>query len=114
MPSPCQRASIATDPAARQAAETRTQGYLRSILSSQRHLLTERLDDEHADLAAARVPVLAIWGAADRLLPKRALGDLARVNREARHVTVPGAGHALVHTHPREVAAAIQAFPRES
>ncbi len=110
---PAQASSVA-DIAARQAAETRTQGYLRSVLSSRRHLLADRLDEEHAEIRRMFVPTLAIWGEVDTAIPARALGELARVNRDARQVVIPGAGHGLVHTHPREVAEAIRGFIAET
>ena len=102
------------DLAARQAAETRTRGYLRSVLSSRRHLLSERLEEEHRALQKAQVPVLAIWGAEDRVIPLTALGEMTQINRDTRQVTVEGAGHSLPHTHPREVARAITDFVRET
>lgn len=104
----------APDITAQQAAETRTRGYLRSVLSARRWTLAERLDEEHAALAAAGVPVLAVWGEHDRVIPLTAVGDLARVNRGARQVTVPFAGHGLPNSHAREVAAAVAAFVEET
>lgn len=100
--------------AARQAAETRTRGYLRSVLSSQRHFLAKRLDEDHAEVKRMYVPTLAIWGERDEVIPLQALGELAKANRDARQVVVPGAGHGLVHTHPDEVNRAIQTFLRET
>jgi pimeloyl-ACP methyl ester carboxylesterase len=105
--------SSVPDIAARQAAETRTRGYLRSVLSSQRHFLSRRLDEEHAEIARAGVPVLAVWGEADGVIPLTALEELARLNPEARQLAVPGAGHGLPHTHASPVAQAIGEFVRE-
>src|SRR5690606_10187131 len=106
--------STVPDLAARQAAETRTRGYLRSVLSSQRNMLAERLDEEHAELGRMHVPVLAVWGAEDRVIPSPAQGELGRLNRDARQVTIEGAGHGLVHTHPQQIASAISGFLRET
>jgi pimeloyl-ACP methyl ester carboxylesterase len=107
-------ASSVPDIAARQAAETRTRGYLRSVLSSRRNILAERLEEEHREVQRSGVPVLAIWGDADRSIRLTSLGELTRINRETRQVTVAGAGHSLAHSHPREVAGAIAAFIRET
>lgn len=96
--------------AARMAAETRVRGYLRSVLSSQRNLLGERLDADHAELRRMYVPTLAIWAEADRTIPPVAPGELAQANRDARHATIPGAGHGLVHTHPAEIHREIRDF----
>lgn len=102
--------STVPDLGARQIAETETRGFLRSILSTRRHMLTERLAEEHSDLAAVGLPTLAIWGEDDRLVPPRAMAEMVQAHRAARQVTIPGAGHGLVHTHPRDIARAMQEF----
>lgn len=94
----------------RQAEETRKRGYLPALLSSRRYLLAEGSDQDHRRVAAVQIPVLAIWGAEDPVIPKRALGRLAELNPNARHVEIRGAGHNLLQTHPTEVAAALKAF----
>jgi pimeloyl-ACP methyl ester carboxylesterase len=105
--------SSVPDLAARMANETRMRGYLRSVLSSMRNLLAERLDEDHAEVKRMYVPTLAIWGEQDQTIPIQALGELARANRDARQVTLPAAGHGLVHTHPKEINQAIQGFLKE-
>jgi pimeloyl-ACP methyl ester carboxylesterase len=94
----------------RQAAETRVRGYLPALLSSRRHLLAVAADGDHRRVAAAEVPVLAVWGTEDPVIPRRAMGRLAELNPDARHVEVRGAGHNLLQTHPVEVAAALKEF----
>ena len=96
----------------RQAAETRTRGYLPALLSSRRHLLSHRAEREHRQIAENQTPVLAIWGAEDPVIPLTAMGELARINPRARHEQVPGAGHNLLQTHPAQVAEAIRKFLR--
>ncbi len=93
--------------------ETRTRGYLRAILSSERHMLAERLEAEHRAIAGAGLPVLAIWGERDVTIPLSAMGKLAQWNREAHQSVIPGAGHALGYTRPREVLAAVGEHLRE-
>jgi len=94
----------------RQADETRKRGYLPALLSSRRYLLAEGSDQDHTRVAAVRVPVLAIWGTEDPVIPKRAVGRLAELNPDARHIEIRGAGHNLLQTHPTEVAAALKEF----
>lgn len=106
--------SSVPDIGARLEAETRTRGYMRAILSSRRHILAERLEEEHREIRKMGVPVLAIWGEQDRSILLTSLGALTRINRDTRQVTVAGAGHSLAHTHPREVATAIADFIRET
>lgn len=94
----------------RQAAETRVRGYLPALLSSRRHLLAVAADEHHRRVAAKGVPVLAIWGTEDPVIPRRAMGRLAELNPDARHVEVKGAGHNLLQTHPSQVAEALWNF----
>jgi len=91
-----------------QDAETRMRGYLPAVLSSQRNMLAETLEDEHRALAEQGVPVQAIWGEMDTSIPLRAMGKLVECNRDAHQVTIRGAGHGLGYTHPDEVLAAIR------
>jgi len=89
--------------AERQALENGFRGYLPAVLSSQRGLLAETLEEDHRDLAELGVPVAAIWGEADTVIPIAALGRLTEWNRAARQAVIPGAQHGLAFTHPAEV-----------
>lgn len=99
---------VAPELARRQAAEAKIRGFVPAVLSSLRGMLSETLETEHRALAAARVPVLAIWGTADRAIPIAAMGRLTAWNRDARQVQVNGASHWLPLTHARELARAIR------
>jgi pimeloyl-ACP methyl ester carboxylesterase len=59
----------------------------------------------HRRIAAAGLPVAAVWGEADTVIPLSAKERLAALNPAARQVVVPGATHGLPHTHPEAVAA---------
>ncbi len=98
---------------AAQMAETRTRGFLPAVLSSRRHMLREDMEPCHRRIAAQRIPVLAIWGESDPVIPLSAMGRLAQVNPAARHEMVEGAGHGLPYTHPKHIHAALQSFLRE-
>lgn len=93
--------------------ETQTKGYLPAVLSAERHMLTEYLEDEHRALGHDFVPVLSVWGEEDGTIPLSSLGKLTEWNRGAYKVVIPGAGHGLVHTHPREILDALQEHLRE-
>ena len=111
-----EHASVATvvpDFEDRQAAETRMRGYLPALLSSRRHLLSRSSAADLKRVAMDGTPVLAIWGGADPVIPKRSAGELARIAPDAHHVEIRGAGHNLLQTHPSEVAAALAAFLRD-
>lgn len=94
----------------RQAAETRMRGFLPALLSSRRCILKERFDVDHAVIGQRGIPVLAIWGTDDPVIPLAAMGRLAELNPDAHHAQVPGAGHVLLQTHPAQVAEALRKF----
>lgn len=94
----------------RQAEETRTRGYLPALLSARRHILTEARASDHRILFRKGVPVLAIWGSEDPVVPLRAMGRLSEMNPDAHHVQVAGAGHLVLQTHPAQVADALARF----
>ncbi len=86
-----------------QAKETEYQGFTPAVLASLRGLLSKTLEPEHAKLQAAGLPVLAIWGGADRVIPAAAIGTLAEWNSKAVHQVLEGAGHGLTYTHADEI-----------
>jgi len=94
----------------RQAAETRTRGYLPALLSSRRHALSGTLDDDHAAIRGYGTPVLAIWGRLDPVIPIRAMARLTELNPECHHVEIQDGGHCLPQTHPSNIAEALQTF----
>lgn len=98
---------------AMQKADTYVQGFLPAILSSQRNMLASDLIAEHKIIAKSNIPVAAIWGEADAVIPLTGLGKLTEINHNARQTMVPDAGHSLTYTTPKEVLKAIQEFLRE-
>lgn len=103
-------ATVIPDLEDRQAAETRMRGFLPALLSSRRHILGTSARADHEQIARVQIPVLAIWGEADPVIPQSSIGALAELNPNARHVEIRGAGHNLLQTHPTDVAAAIKDF----
>jgi pimeloyl-ACP methyl ester carboxylesterase len=91
-------------------AETRKRGFLPALLSSRRHTLSLLMDEDHRRVASLGTPVLAIWGRADPVINKSAIGRLSELNPNAHHVEIKGAGHSLLQTHPKMVAEALSAF----
>lgn len=94
----------------RQEAELRWRGFLPAVLSSLRGLLAQDLQSDHAAIRKAGLPVLAIWGEDDAVIPIWHMGRLAQWNRSARHEAIAGAGHGLPYTHHARVGAEIRAF----
>lgn len=87
----------------RQQNELRYRGFRGAVLSSMRGILDRNLEDEHRAIAASGVPVLAIWGREDEVIPISGLGKLAEWNRNAEHEVIEGAGHALAYSHTDDV-----------
>ena len=90
-----------------QLNEQRYRGFFDAVLSSLRNVLHGPLEAEHRTIDRADLPVLAIWGKDDTVIPIKAMGELARWNRTARHEVIEGAGHGVTYTHTPQVVAAI-------
>ena len=60
--------------------------------------------------AAVRCPTLLLLGARDQMAPARNAAPLANALREARTVTLPTSGHALMSEEPDAVLDALRAF----
>ncbi len=97
----------------RQIADTYVRGFLPAVLSSMRNLLSRPLDEEHRTIASANIPVAAIWGEADAVIPLSGLGKLTELNRAVRQTMVADAPHSLTYTYPKDVIKAIQECLRE-
>lgn len=90
-----------------QFAELDRRGFVGAVLSSLRGTLRQPQETAHRRLAQSDLPVTAIWGQADTVIPLRALGTLTQWNRHVEQVVIDGAGHGLPHTHAAEVAQAL-------
>ncbi|RBI85871.1 alpha/beta hydrolase [Rhodosalinus halophilus] len=97
----------------RQLAELRRRGFLPSVISSIRGILARSMAAEHRRIAETGLPVLALWGESDTLVPKASLGQLAQWNRGTVQEVIEGAGHGLPYTHTDEVARQIARFVEE-
>lgn len=91
-----------------QEEETGRRGYFPAVLSSLRGLLRTPCEDQHRAIAAAGVPVLAVWGDQDDVIPLTSKNTLATWNPATQQAVIHGAGHALPHTHTEEVLDAIR------
>ncbi|MDR9393783.1 alpha/beta fold hydrolase [Roseovarius sp. SYSU LYC5161] len=87
----------------RQKAELEYRGFLPGVLRSLRGILDDDQAGHHRDIAAAKLPVLAVWGAEDDVIPLAGKDKLAACNPRARQAVIEGAGHALAYTHPGAV-----------
>ena len=103
-------ATVIPDLEDRQAQETRTRGFLPAVLSSRRHLLPTPLAADLKRSQNSGIPILAIWGADDPIVPLSAMGEVARLAPDAEHAQILFAGHNLLQTHPAQIADHLAAF----
>lgn len=82
-----------------QQKELTYQGFIPAVLSSLRGILTEDMAPDLRKLHQQGVPILAIWGQTDDVVPLSAMGRLAEHARSANQEVVEGAGHGLPYTH---------------
>ncbi len=90
------------------AAQIEQRGYVPALVSSRRHQLADVQKPEHRIIGRTDIPVFAIWGGEDQVIPVTALGRLAQWNRAAHQEVIEGAGHDLIQTHTTEVGAVLR------
>lgn len=81
-----------------QQRELEIRGFIPAVLSSLRGVLRQPLRAEHQRLCQTRIPVLAIWGQTDPVIPLSAKDTLAAWNPNALQAVIDGAGHGLPYT----------------
>ena len=86
-----------------QIRELEYQGFTTAVLSSLRGILGRELKSEHRTIHQSGVPVLAIWGRDDVVIPLSAMGKLTGWSRSTRQEVIEGAGHGLTYTHTDQV-----------
>ena len=86
-----------------QAQELDYRGFTPAVLASLRGLLSKTSEADHKALHKAGMPVLAIWGADDKVIPAASIGTLAKWSRNAQQEVIEGAGHGLTYTHSEEI-----------
>lgn len=94
-----------------QQAELNWRGFVPAVLSSLRGVLGRGLKAEHQIIHRAGIPVLAIWGREDTVIPMSSVGVLAEWSRNAHQEVIDGATHALTYTHADQVLQIIRDNP---
>lgn len=97
------------DIATKQLAELDVRGFVPAVLSSLRGILSSPLEDAHRAIHAAGIPVHAIWGAQDALIPESARKALAQWNPDAAQDVLEDGTHAITYSHADEILALIRA-----
>lgn len=86
-----------------QLAEFESRGFLRSVLSSRRHMLADMQEDAHRAIGREDIPVVGIWAEKDEVIPLKSLGTLTQWNRSVRQEVIALADHDVGFTHSAEV-----------
>ena len=93
--------------AKQQLAELGKRGFLPAVLSSLRGMLGTSRKADHEVIAARGLPVLAVWGAEDDVIPLAAKEQLSSWNPSAHSLVLKGAGHGLPYTHTKALVAGV-------
>jgi len=93
-----------------QLAQLKRRGFRGAVLSSLRGILNEHFEDRHRAIAATALPLLALWGAEDPIIPLTGKDQLSAWNPAALHIVIPGAGHNLPFANTDAVIAALSDF----
>ncbi|MFD1159761.1 alpha/beta fold hydrolase [Roseovarius aestuarii] len=91
-----------------QMAELDFRGFRPAVLSSTRNIVDEDIEEKHRAICVAGVPVLAIWGREDEVIPIAGLDRLTEWNPDARQEVIDAAAHALAYTHSDQVLNALR------
>ena len=96
-----------------QLAEYESRGFVRSVLSSRRHMLSDTQEDVHRTIGRSGVPTIGIWAEKDEVIPLRSLGTMTQWNRSVRQEVIPAADHDVGFTHASEVIEVLRDVLRE-
>lgn len=95
-----------------QQRELTFKGFVPAVLSSLRGILSEDMGPDLKSLHQQGVPMLAIWGGIDDVVPISSLGRMSEQARSAKQEVIDAAGHGLPYTHTQEVLEVIAANHR--
>ncbi|MEE4187635.1 MAG: alpha/beta hydrolase [Roseobacter sp.] len=86
-----------------QQKEVTFRGFLPAVHNSLRGMLTDDFQHDHETLRDRGLPVLAIWGAKDDVIPLTARDTLGQWNPKVVHRVIADGGHGIPYTHTVEV-----------
>ncbi len=87
-----------------QAAYT---GYTDALLSTLRHFPMADLADRYRIVGETNIPVTAIWGTADEIVPYEGAALMAEDVSQLKLITLPDGAHNITYARAKEVAAAL-------
>jgi pimeloyl-ACP methyl ester carboxylesterase len=93
--------------------QMRYDGFGRAILSTMRHLSNQSSLPDFGKVGRSGLPVLLVWGDADRTVPYAEHADVQRAIPQAQFVPLPGLGHLPLVEDPAAVHPRIADFLRQ-
>lgn len=93
-----------------QAAELDWRGFVPAVQSSIKGLLSADLEGAHRTLQAENIPVMAIWGSDDAVIPVSAAELLTEWNPAVETHILDNVGHELTYTRTSEIVRLIDRF----
>lgn len=97
-----------------QHAELGFRGFVPAVHESLCGMLTDSFQQYHKTIYQTGIPVLAVWGEQDDVIPLSAKDTLSHWNPDAEQQIVPDAGHGLTYSHTPDVVAPILRFLKRS
>lgn len=96
-----------------QLSEYESRGFLRSVLSSRRHMLNDVQEDAHRAIGRQDIPVIGIWAEKDEIIPLKSLGTMTQWNRAVRQEVIADADHRVGFTHSAKITEVLRDVLRE-
>jgi pimeloyl-ACP methyl ester carboxylesterase len=93
-----------------QIAQLNRRGFVPAVLSSLRGIMDWPMGDTHRAIAATGLPVLAIWGERDDIIPLSGREALSAMNPGTVHEVIEGAGHSLTYAQSAEVVEVLKRY----
>jgi pimeloyl-ACP methyl ester carboxylesterase len=86
-----------------QLSEFESRGFLKSVLSSRRNMLSDMQEEAHRQIGRDGIPVVGIWAEKDEIIPLKSLGTITQWNRSVRQEVISVADHDVGFTHSAQV-----------
>ncbi len=87
-------------------------GYLPALLSTLRHFPMNNMSASYRSVGDMGIPVLALWGSEDRIVPAENAERLSLLVPQASVRIIEGGTHAITYSRPEEVSSALTDFLR--
>lgn len=93
--------------------QARYDGYARALLSTARHFPMSDLADRYRIVGSTSLPVTAIWGTDDQIVPFSGAAAMLQDVAQLKLVTLEGGNHNITYARAAEVAAGLVAALNE-